>query len=93
MKMYDVEITGSFKVSSSNNDVINISASYAVTASYVSGSGASVSSSYALSSSYSDAAQTLLGSVTSASYAESASYALNGGGTGGINFLVVQVFS
>ena len=52
MKMYDVEITGSFKVSSSNNDVINISASYAVTASYVSGSGASVSASYAATSSY-----------------------------------------
>jgi hypothetical protein len=68
--------TGSF--SGSFTGLAN-SASYAVSASYaLNGGGSGISSSYALSASYAQVAQTVLGSIssaTSASYALSASYA------------------
>ena len=89
-------ITGSFSgslVGSASYATTANSASYALTASYVSGSsGSSISASYALTASYAQnavSASFFSGSIsnavfaTSASYAATASYALNAGAGGG----------
>lgn len=78
-------LSASYAITASNaTNAIN--ATIAQTASYGSGTffaQAALSSSYAVTSSYATIAQNVLGSITSASYALTASYALNGGSGGG----------